>query len=487
MTHPTPDAVRHLIAFRGDRAATGPATWGQRHIWRDIVAMLPDTAFFNVAQVTFVPPGVGLPGVLEQLAELVARHESLRTLAVPGTDGALGQRVLAEGSFEADVLELTGAEHGAELRVHFTEAARRLESRGFDNTADVPFRALVGVLDGAPQAVVLCLSHFAADLTGVRLLIAELDALLAALAAGTAPPPRYPAREPLEQAEFENSPAGLRMEEKALRHWSTQLDRAPADNFPRPPGDPEEPRFWRGELVSRAVPEALRAAAARHRSTVPNVLLAATATLLARGEGLDACGLRLVTANRFRPELHHSVGNLAQEVFVAVDVSGDSFADALRSVWSATLGAHRNGQFRPERARALTEEAGVAVDCLVNDLWSTTRDDDDRPVLGAAALAEAARESEFRWADRLEQDEVAFFLETFDVFGDPGLIRVTLLGDTSRMPPARIEGFLRGLERVLLALATGEVAPADFPAVAGIGVPGPSGPDRLGVPGPSPR
>ncbi|UQA37490.1 MULTISPECIES: condensation domain-containing protein [unclassified Streptomyces] len=406
---PTPEATRHLIAFRGDRAATGPATWGQQHIWRDIVAMLPDTAFFNIDQVTFVPAGIDLPVVLEQLAELMSRHESLRTLAVPRPDGSLAQRVLGEGTFEVDVLELTGAEHGAELREHFAGAARRLEARGFDNTAEVPFPALVGVLDGAPQAVILCLSHLAADLAGVRLLAGELDALLAAGAGGGEPPPRRSAREPLEQAEFENSPDGLRMEEKALRHWSTQLDRAPADNFPRPPGDPAEPRFWRGELVSRAAPEALRAAADRHRSTVPHVLLAATATLLARSEDLEACGLKLVTANRFRPELHHAVGNVAQEVFVAVDVSGDSFADVLRSVWTATLGAHRNGQFRPERARALAEE----------------------------------------------------------------LIRITLLGDTSRMEPARIEGFLRGLERVLLALAEGDLPPAGFPSVAGLNTPGP--------------
>ncbi|MYT99701.1 MULTISPECIES: condensation domain-containing protein [unclassified Streptomyces] len=470
---PTPEATRRLIAFRGERAATGPATWDQQRIWRDIVAMLPDTAFFNIAQVAFVPAGVDLPGVLEQLAELVSRHESLRTLVAPGADGAPAQRVLSEGAFEVDVLELTDAEHGAELREHFAGAARRLEARGFDNTAEVPFRALVGVLDGAPQAVVLCLSHFAADLAGVRLLAGELDALLAARAGGGEPPARRSARDPLEQAEFENSPEGLRMEEKALRHWSAQLDRAPADNFPRPPGDPAEPRFWRGELVSRAVPEALRAAAERYRATAPNVLLAATAALLARSEGLDACGLKLVTANRFRPELHHAVGNLAQEVFVVVDVSGDSFADVLRSVWTATLGAHRNGQFRPERARALAEEAGIAVDCLVNDLWSTTWEAPDRPALSPGQLAEAARESVFRWVDRLDQDEVAFFLETFAVFEDPGLIRITLLGDTSRMEPARIEGFLRGLERVLLALAEGDLPPAGFPSAAGLDAPGP--------------
>ncbi|WP_241990156.1 MULTISPECIES: hypothetical protein [unclassified Streptomyces] len=238
---PTPDATRHLIAFRGSRAATGPATWGQRHIWRDIVAMLPDTAFFNIAQVVFVPAGIGLQDVLDELAVLMSRHESLRTLAAPGADGSLGQRVLAEGVFEVDVLELNGAEHGEELHEHFAGAARRLEARGFDNTAEVPFRALAGVLDGAPQAVVLCLSHFAADLAGVRLLAGELESLLGARAASATAPPARPARQPLEQAEFETSPDGALAEKKALRHWSTQLDRAPADNFPRPPGEPAAP------------------------------------------------------------------------------------------------------------------------------------------------------------------------------------------------------------------------------------------------------
>ncbi|MGW4898435.1 condensation domain-containing protein [Kitasatospora sp. NPDC004240] len=471
MAHRTPDAVTHRIAFTGDRAATGPATWGQKQIWRDIQWMLPDTAFFNVSLVTLVPPGVSVPDVLEQLAELVTRHESLRTLAVIGEDGELGQRVLAGGEIEVEVLSLTGAEHGAELREHFTEAEGRLLARGFDNTVDVPFRALVGALDGAPQAVVLCLSHFAADLISTRLLIGELTGLLAARAAGEAPPARRPAREPLEQAAFELSPAGARLEEKALRYWRDQLDRAPADTFPRPPGESAGPRFWRGELISRAVPQALQAAAERHRTSIPTVLLAATATLLARSEGLKTCGLKLVVGNRYRPELRDAVGNLTQEVFAAVDVSGETVAEVVKSAWSAALAAYRNGQFRPERARVLAEEAGVAADCLLNDLWSMTWDATARPTASAAELAAAAEESEFRWAERGEQDEVAFFLELFDVFGEPDLVRIALLADTTRMAPERIEGFLFGLERLLLALAGGEVAPTDFPAVAGLAVP----------------
>lgn len=465
--------VHRRVGFTGTRSVTGPFTWGQRQIWRDI-QLMPDAAFYNVSQVLLTAEGLRLDDVLGQIAELLGRHESLRTLFRADAAGELRQQVLAAGEVEVEVL-LADSDADHDIVGLFEDEERRMVGMAFDNATEVPFRALVGVLDGMPRVLILCVSHLAADLLSVRVLIDEMSAALTALAAGRRPPEVPRSRQPVDQAEWELSAKGNRRMDKALRYWAGQLSSVPPTMFPVACGETvPSPRYWRGGLTSRAIPPALHALAERYRTTTSVVLLAATVAMLGRLNGLRACAVQLVVGNRFTPELRHAIGNLTQEVLATVDLHGESFEDVVKTTWSAAMGAYRHGQFDPARAAELVREAsrerGVDIDlsCYFNDLWANTQ----TPAKGfhptARGLKEAMATTAFRWEDRTDEDSVKFFLEAFDVFGEPEMLRFSLIADTFYMPPAVIKAFLTGLERLLVELVTREVHLDEIAAVSGL-------------------
>ncbi|SNS62756.1 Condensation domain-containing protein, partial [Streptosporangium subroseum] len=217
--------VRRQVGFSGTRSVTGPFTWGQRQIWRDI-QLMPDAAFYNVSQVLLTAEGLQLDDVLDQLTALLGRHESLRTLFGADDAGDLRQRVLAKGEVEVEVL-LADSDTDHDIVGLFEEEERRLVGVAFDNAVEVPFRALIGVLDGMPRVLILCVSHLAADLLSVRILVDELSAALTALIAGRRPPEVPTSRQPIDQAEWERSAEGIRRMDKALHYWAGQLSTVP--------------------------------------------------------------------------------------------------------------------------------------------------------------------------------------------------------------------------------------------------------------------
>jgi hypothetical protein len=74
----------------------------------------------------------------------------------------------------------------------------------------------------------------------------------------------------------------------------------------------------------------------------------------------------------------------------------------------------------------------------------------------------------FSWEDRTNEDSVKFFLEAFDVFGEPEMLRFSLIADTLYIPPAVIKAFLMGLERLLVELVSREVNLDEIAAVSGL-------------------
>ncbi|MEZ0071325.1 condensation domain-containing protein [Planotetraspora sp. GP83] len=471
MDHPS-TAIRHTVAFHGERTATAPLTWAQEQVWNDMRWMLPDIAFFDISLGVPMPAGASLAQITAQIGELVSRHESLRTLFSPDPNGLPEQRVLAAGQVDVDVLRDGGDVPDAV----FEDFRARWSRQGFDTAREIPVRFLVRHVAGGASTVVVCTSHLAADHAAQRLLVAELTALVEAAIAGTAAPPPRPARQPVDQAALEASPAGERLCERAVEHWRRHLTTAPPSMFPhRGTRAGQTPRFWRGERISRAVPLALRVLAPRYRSGPSSVLLAAVAALLAGSTGLDRCALRLIVDNRELPEARYVVSTPTQEVLITLPVDQDSFGSLVRASWAASTAAHRYGRCDPKRIDEVIDEVAKArgveldLDCFFNDTWSAFQQAD-----GAGdpdAVRAAVADSRFQWVDRYDRDNVDFFFTTFDTAESTELIRMSLLVDTRTIPPAAAEEFLRRVEALLVALATGvlaDVQPSAIPPVAGL-------------------
>ncbi len=456
------------LPYHGERAGTGPATWGQRLVWRDI-ARMPVGTPYNVTQAVWVPDGVDLDTVRRAVVALAQRYEALRTVVEPDGDGALIQRVLRHGDVLLGVWAPDGdpaglAAEGMALDVSFA-------GTHFEPGVDTPFRVLVLAPGGQPRVAVVCAAHLAADLQSTRLVGTELTRLLAAGApAGPLPADEWPVGiQPLELAEFEASERGRSVSGAALRYLRGVYDAFPLDNFDGARHAPASPRHQRGILDSAATLPALAQVAARYRVSTATVALAVGGALLGTLCGAPRPALLLVTGNRLTTELRASVGTLTQHVPALLDLSGATFADVLRATWSVAMRAYRHGRFDPadnwqlladiERDRGEPE-----VRCFFNDMRASI----DAPVSPAdpAQLAAAARDATFAWIEGRDSGG-SFFLELGDVTGAPELARWTLLVDSARVPLAVAQRALYGLDDLLIELIDRDVEVAEVPALLG--------------------
>lgn len=450
------------VRFRGQARMSG-FSWAQRQIWREIELMSPNPAFGNQTQGVPVPAGVTVDDVTEQLGVLLTRHETLRTVFRADGAGDGVQEVLSRG--ELNVRLVSASQQDQDLLALVARQEQALLGEPFDHGAELPFRAVVGVLDGAPRLILLSQSHLAMDFLGGRILANELTALLTARAQGLPAPPAPSARQPVDQAEFERSARGLQLADRSLRYWRAELLRGPDSMFPLSV-EPATPRYWRGAIRSRAVPSAVALLAARYKVSTSVILFAAMSALLGRSAGRDRCLARIVAGNRISAELRHAVGNFTQEVPAAIDLSGGTFKSAVSSTWSAMLRAFRNAQYPPEQADGLVAElarergAGIDLSLCFNDLWSPVHGHDPAAITLPEKIERTADDTSFIWEDHVVRAGVSLFLEvtgTPDELSDPGAARLSLLADTSHVPPAAIISFLSGLERLLVRLAKEEI------------------------------
>ncbi|MFE5393961.1 condensation domain-containing protein [Streptomyces sp. NPDC056568] len=463
--------VTHRVPFRGPRTAVAPATCAQRHMWNLMERQLPDAAFYNVCHWVDLPGRGTAQDLLAVFAELLGRHESLRTGFSRTPDGALVQRVADEGQFEAEVWTIG---HGEDKESVLHAWRFRMRHCAFEPARAPLVRFMVTVADGAPVLAGFCVSHLAADLMSLRLLADETSRLLDAASVGRPFPPAVPSRQPVEQAWFERSPRGQALLRRAHAYWRRQLASAPATLFPVRDGTGGR---WAGTdggstaavrhsaaLDSRAVALALPVLARHWRVSTSAVLLTVVAQFLGRRAGSSSCTLRLLTANRSDPELRGTVANLHAEVAVTVDLEGDRVEDIARRAFAACTAAYANGLYDPDEVTDLFEatarERGVHVDLsyCFNDIRAGHGPREaagDRASRVSGAALRTAMGDTVVASHEFEEGET-FFLVIDDE--EPGWLRLVLNADARALTPSEVRGFLYDVERALVEHAEHAVA-----------------------------
>ncbi|WP_217145851.1 condensation domain-containing protein [Streptomyces sp. AC627_RSS907] len=479
------ELVRHRVPFDGRRATTAPATCAQRHMWNLIERQLPDAAFYNVCHWVELP-GRGTPqDLLSVFAELLGRHESLRTGFDRTPEGELVQHVARAGEFEAEVWTIGRGEDAESVLRAWRD---RMRHTAFERARAPLIRFMATVVDGAPALAAFCVSHLAADLMSLRLLADEVTRLLDAAASGRPLPPAVVSRQPVEQALLERSPRGRALLRRAHTYWRRQLMGAPATLFPPRDGTGGQPAGTGGDgahvvrhsvaLDSRAVALAVPVLARHWRVSTSAVLLTVVARLLGRRAGLTSCTLRLLTANRSDPELRGTVANLHAEVAATIHLEGDRIEDTARRAFAACTAAYANGLYDPDEVTDLfgevARERGAPVD--LSYCFNDIRADHGLPeTAGGPEHLVTGAELRTAMADTVvaphEFDEgETFFLVIDDE--EPGWIRLVLNADGRALTPSEVRGFLYDVERVLVEHA--EHAVADGAAqVSSQGVSGP--------------
>ncbi|WP_304452145.1 non-ribosomal peptide synthetase [Nocardiopsis sp. YSL2] len=332
---------------RRDRPADLPLSFAQQRLWF-LYRMDGPNPSYNI------PFSVRLTGRLDTTAlsaaldDLVARHESLRTL-FPDEDGTPRQVVVPAPAVPLTVVETTPDDLAGPL----SDAARyafRLED-------EIPVRPTLFRLGEDEHVLLVLVHHIAADGASVLPLLSDLDRAYRARLAG-----REPDQDPVavQYADYalwqrellDETPGGPLAEQVGF--WSTALAGLP-DELPLPTDRPRPAVAGRaaGEARLRIDPQTHRALRDLARSTDTSLFMvfqAALAALLTRlGAGTDI-PLGSPVAGRGDDALEDLVGFFVNTLVLRTDTSGDpGFRTLLRRVRDFDLAAYAHQDVPFER------------------------------------------------------------------------------------------------------------------------------------------
>nr|QRW40790.1 hypothetical protein [bacterium] len=297
------------------------------------------SAMYNLPFAISLSGDLDVPALRSALADVVARHEPLRTL-VRERDGRPWPHLLPaeEAQPRISVVEVAGSE--------LDEAAAAAARHVFALDQELPVAASVFTTDGSARMLLLVVHHIAADGFSTAPFVRDLDLAYRARLAGAAP--RW-AGLPVAYADFADwqrrtlgdpgdpgSRAG-----RQLAFWESELAGAP-ERMPLPYDRPYPAiASFAGGTRSFRLPGGEVDRLARAHGTTPFMVLHASLAALLSGLGAgDDVVIGAPVAGRTDPQLDDLVGCFVNTVALRTDLSGrPSFATLLAQVRQRTAAA----------------------------------------------------------------------------------------------------------------------------------------------------
>ena len=336
------------------RARSGPAplSFAQSRWWFLNQMDQDTTALHNWSRVIRLVGPVDV-GVLERsLAEVVRRHEALRT-RFPVVDGSPVQEVIPPGSFRLQLRDLTSIP--ARERAHQAEQLALEEGlKPFDLARGPLLRVSLLRLGPDEHLLVLVIHHITSDGWSMQVLLRDLATIYSSFIAGCASPlPDLPIQYP-DYADWQRYHFQGDVLDQELAYWRERLAGAPP--VLELPADRPRPlaQTYAGAQITSSLPaglvQAVTALAQRERASLFMVLLAAFKTLLWRYTGQADLVIGVPSAGRTRVEQENLVGCFANALILRTDLSGNpTFRQLLRRVREVALGAYAHQELPFER------------------------------------------------------------------------------------------------------------------------------------------
>ncbi|MCG6498026.1 non-ribosomal peptide synthetase [Kitasatospora sp. A2-31] len=305
-----------------------PLSFAQEQIWL-AQQLAPDSAAYNVPMAVVCRGPLDAERLARAFRTVISRHEVLRTTFAAGADGSPVQLVHEQAGFELPVTDLRStADAGAQVRERLAAEAHT----PFDLASGPLLRAALLRTGDQEHVLVLTAHHIAVDAWSVNVLLGEVAAAYRS-AAGPAGGAELPPL-PVQYGDFAAWQRG-RLDgaayQESLDYWQQRLSGLtdtppPATATGRPEGGA---RAGSHSLELPAeLTAGLRALAARHRTTLFTVALAALQTLLYR----YGCGEDPVVATpvggRERTELEGLIGCFINTLLLRGDLSPGSAGEA---------------------------------------------------------------------------------------------------------------------------------------------------------------
>ncbi|OKH98939.1 hypothetical protein A6A06_25380 [Streptomyces sp. CB02923] len=387
-----------VVAAR--RPETLPLSFGQQRMW--FANRLEDTSgAYNMAMAVRLTGRLDLPALRAAWADVIARHEPLRTV-FPERDGVPRQLVLdstpSDGTAELCVVPVAEEALDAALSEHI--------GRRFALDTAPPRRATLFELSADAHVLLVVVHHIAADGWSMGVLARDLSTAYTARGAdrapGWAPLPVQYADFTLWQHALLDSRDGLL--DAQLAHWTQALAGLP-DQIELPTDRPRPATAsHRGAVlpftVDARVHQRLSAVARACDTTLFTVAQAAVVLLLSRLGAGDDIALGTPVTDRSDESLDGVVGFFLNTLVLRTDAGGDpTFTELVARARDADLAAyaHQDLPFehlvealKPARstARHPLFQVLLVMEDELNPAW-------DLPGLGAAPVPVAPATVEF--------------------------------------------------------------------------------------------
>ncbi|MFJ5779588.1 amino acid adenylation domain-containing protein [Streptomyces sp. NPDC093094] len=329
-----------------------PLSFAQRRLWF-LHRLEGPSATYNIPFVLRLDGPLDTAALAAAVADVVTRHESLRTLVVEDADGTPGQRILPPQEAAPRFRVADTAADAVE------RAMREAACEGFDLDTELPLRTTVLRVSPQEHVLVFVFHHIAADGASMAPFLRDLLAAYAARLQGAAP--RWAPltvqykdytlwqREVLGEEDDPESVAAAQLE-----HWRGELAGVPQPvqlplDRPRPTAAGRHGGHVDFELDAELL-TGIGKLAAEHGATAPMVAQAVLAVLLHHLGAGDDLTIGSPIEGRADEQLDELIGFFANTWVLRVDLSGNpSFGALLEQVRDRALAAYDNQDVPFER------------------------------------------------------------------------------------------------------------------------------------------
>ncbi len=335
----------------GPRPDRIPLSLAQQRMWF-LNRFEPDSAVNNIPVAIRLSGALDAPALRAALADVVARHESLRTV-FPDVDGVGTQTILPAEQAAIDCVSESVTE--AELVACIEELA----SAGFDLTSEIPLRTKLFRLAPDQHVLVLVVHHIAADGFSMGPLTRDIIGAYAVRSTGDVPSWAPLDVQYADYALWQREVLGGEDDPESLisaqvSYWTERLADLPEQldlpsDRPRPVIASNRGASYRFSIDTE-LHAAIESVARAHGATPFMVVHAALSVLLARLSGTSDIVIGTPVAGRGEAALDHLIGMFVGTLVLRAEVDGgQSFAALLGQVRGTDLAAFEYADLPFER------------------------------------------------------------------------------------------------------------------------------------------
>ena len=453
------DAGRLEPLVAGERPAVVPLSFAQSRLWF-IDQLQGPSPLYNVAVALRLDGRLDADALSAALADVVGRHESLRTL-FPAIEGIPRQLVVPaeRADFGWDVIDATGWPAG-----RLAEAVGAAVRHGFDLATEIPLRARLFRVADDEHVLVAVVHEITADGWSTTRLLRDVGVAYTSRCAGRAPgwaplPVQYVDYTLWQRAQFGDLDDSHSRIAAQLAYWEDALAGMP-ERLQLPTDRPYPPvADQRGARVALDWPAQLQQQVARvgreHNATSFMVVQAALAVLLSKLSASSDVAVGFPIAGRRDPALDELVGFFVNTLVLRVDLAGDpTVAELLAQVRARGLAAyeHEDVPFevlveRLNPTRSLAHSPLVQVVLAWNNFPGQVNDPATGLALGDLQVTPLLADTQ-----TAKMDLTFFLKERWTEAGEPAGIGGMVEFRTDVFDAVSIEALIERLERVLVAM-----------------------------------